>query len=54
MAELIEMPFRLWTQMGPTKHVLHGGAPWCNMANMIEPPCMAVMWPFCQIALTTC
>ena len=27
MAELIEMPFGLWTRMGPRKHVLHGSAP---------------------------
>jgi len=23
-AELIEMPFGLWTRVGPRKHVLHG------------------------------
>jgi len=31
MAEPIEMPFGMWTWMGPTKHVLHGvhiGATW--------------------------
>jgi len=24
MAEAIEMPFEMWTQVGLTKHVLHG------------------------------
>jgi len=24
-AELIEIPFGLWTRVGPKKHVLHGG-----------------------------
>jgi len=31
MTEPIEMPFGLWTQVGPRKHVLHGvhiGATW--------------------------
>ena len=28
-AELIEMPFALWTRVGPRKHVLDGGTdPW--------------------------
>jgi len=36
IAELIEMPFGLWTQVGRWKHVLHG-AHWCNLANKIEP-----------------
>jgi len=36
MAEPIEMPFGLWTWVGPRKHVLHGSAHWRNQANMIE------------------
>jgi len=26
MAEQIEMPFGLWTRVGPRKHMLHGSA----------------------------
>jgi len=36
-AEPIEMPFGLWTRVGPGNHVLHGGTHWCNLANTIEP-----------------
>ena len=36
MAELIEMPFGLWTRMGQRKHVLRGGAHGCRLVNMIE------------------
>ena len=35
-AEPIEMPFGIWTRVGPTKHVLMG-AHWRNLANTIEP-----------------
>jgi len=35
--EPIEMPFVVWTQMGPRKHVLDGGAHWRNLTNTIEP-----------------
>jgi len=35
-AEPIEMPFAMWTQLDPRKHVLDGGAHWHNLANMIE------------------
>jgi len=37
-AEPIEMPFGIWTRVGPRKHVLHGGAHWRQPANAIEPP----------------
>jgi len=37
MAEPIEMPFGLRTQVGPRKQVLLGGAQWCILANTIEP-----------------
>jgi len=37
MAELIEMPFGMWTWVGPWKHVLDGGAQWRILANTIEP-----------------
>ena len=36
MTERIEMPFGLWTRMGPRQYVLHG-AYWRNLANAIEP-----------------
>ena len=36
-AELIEMPFGLWTWVSPRKHVLHGAAHWRHLANTIEP-----------------
>jgi len=34
-AEPIEMPFGLWTQVGPGKHVLGGWG--CHLANTVEP-----------------
>ena len=36
-AEPIEMPFGLWTLVGPRKHVLDGDAHWRHLTNMIEP-----------------
>ena len=36
-AEPIEMPFGVWTWVGPRKHVLDEGAHWHNLANTIEP-----------------
>jgi len=36
MAELIEMSFWAWTQVGPRKHVLDGGADSHHLVNMIE------------------
>jgi len=37
MAERIEMPFALWTRVGPRKHVYRWGADWRNLANTIKP-----------------
>ena len=37
IAEPIDMPFRLWTSMGPIKYVLHASANWCSLGNTIEP-----------------
>jgi len=45
MAEPIEMPFGMWTWMGPRKHVLDGvhiGATWrirlnCQCAVAVQP-----------------
>jgi len=54
MAEQINMSFRLWTRMGPRKHVLlglHIGTTW---QIRLKHSCVAVMLPFCQITLTTC
>jgi len=36
-AEPIDMPFEMWTQVGPRKHVLDGGAHWRHLANTTEP-----------------
>jgi len=36
-AQPIEMPFGLWTPVGPRKHVLGGGAHWRHIANTTEP-----------------
>jgi len=37
MAEPIEMPFGLWTLVGPRNHVLGGSAHWCHLVNNAEP-----------------
>jgi len=34
--EAIEMPFALWSRVGPRKHVLHQRAYWRHLANTIE------------------
>ena len=36
-AEPIEMPLGVWTQVGPGKHALDGGAHWRHLANTIAP-----------------
>jgi len=46
-AEPIKMPFGLWTQVGPRKHVLDGilvhvGETW---RLLLKGPCAAEMWP---------
>jgi len=52
-AEPIEMPFGLWTLVGPRKHALYGvhtGATW--RIPLIRRPCAAAMRPsFWQITL---
>jgi len=35
-AELIKMPFRICTRVGPRKHVLDRGAQWHHLANTTE------------------
>jgi len=42
MAEPIEMPFVLWTRVGPRKRVTWG-AHWRHLANTTEPPCSAAL-----------
>ena len=44
-AEPIEMPFGLWTPVGPRKHVSDGGAHWRHLANTIELSTCGTMWP---------
>jgi len=53
-AELIEMPFGVWTRVGPRKHALGGGVLWRNLANTMEPSICGGDAAFCQITLTTC
>jgi len=54
-AEPIEMPFGMWTWVGPIKEArimeVHIGATWVIRLNRA---CAAAMRPFCQITLTTC
>jgi len=63
--ELIDLPFRLWTQVGQRKHKFnhirqvapmcpHGRAHWRHVANMIEPSVCGGDVVLCQITLTTC
>ena len=54
MAELIEIPFGFWTRLGPTKHVLEGGAHWHNLTNTIKPYMCGGDADYCQITSTTC
>jgi len=51
MTEPIEMPFWVWTLVGPKKHVLGGG---CTLANPTEPSLCVGDAAFFQISLTTC
>jgi len=52
-AELIEMPFGIWTRVGPRKHALGGGAHWRHVLNTISPSMCGGDAAFCQITLTT-
>jgi len=53
-AESIEMPFGLWTCVGPRNDVLHGGAYWRHLTNTIEPSMCGSDAACCQITLITC
>jgi len=52
MAEPIEMSSGVSTRVGPSKHVLDGGAHWRHLANTIEPSTFGGDAAFCQITLT--
>jgi len=55
MAEPIEMPFGMWTQVGHTKEAcVRRGAHWRNLANITEPSMCGGDAAFCQNTLTTC
>jgi len=55
MAEPIEMPFGIWTRVGPRKHVL-GGTIGCTLGqpNTIAPSMCGGDAACCQITLTNC
>ena len=53
-AESIEMPFGIWTRVGPRKHALGRGANWRHLANITEPSMCSSGTACCQITLTTC
>ena len=36
-AEPVEMPFGLWTRVGPKKRVLGGVVDWRHLVNTVEP-----------------
>jgi len=53
-AKPTEMPFGVWIQVGPRKHMLDGGAYWRHLANTTEPSMCCGNVAFCQITMTTC
>jgi len=52
-AEPIEVPFGIWTRVGPSGHVLCGAAHWRHLANAIEPSVCGGDATCCQTTLTT-
>ena len=65
MAEPIDLPFGLWTQVGRKKHKFnrihqvaqkcpHGRAHWHHLANMIETSVFGGDAVLCQTTLITC
>ena len=65
MAELIDLPFGLWTQVGERKHKCHcifqvapmcrhGRAHWHRPANMIDPSVCGNDAALCQITFSAC
>jgi len=51
--KLIEMPFGMWTLVGPRKHYIRWGAHWRHLANMSESSVYSDDADFFQITLTT-
>ena len=65
MAEPVDLPFGLWTQVGTRKHKFNrirqvapmcpnGKARWRHLANTIELSVCSGDAALCQITLTTC
>jgi len=52
MAEPVEMPFGMWTRLGPRNHVFDG-AHWRHLANTVEPSVFGSDAALYQITLTT-
>jgi len=53
-AEPIDIPFGLWSLVGPMKHVLGEAHTGTNWRTRLNRQCAAAMRTFCQITLTTC
>jgi len=51
--EPIEMPFRLWSWVGPRKHVVDGGAHCRHLVNTIQPSTYVGSVALCQISFNT-
>ena len=54
MADLIEIPSRLWTRVGPKKHCIRWGAHWRHLTNTTNLQCAVAMRSFYRIILTIC
>jgi len=52
-AEPIEMPFAVWTRVGPMKPVLYVCAHWRHLANTVEPSVYGGDAALCQMTSTT-
>ena len=50
----IEMPFGMWTQVGPGNLLLDGSAHWHNLVNTIEPSVWDGDAALRQMTWTTC
>ena len=53
-AQPIEMPFGMWTRVGPKEALLDGGAHWRNLANTIGPSVCGGDVALCQITVIAC
>jgi len=53
-AELIQMPFGIWSQVGPWKHAFGGGAHGGHLADTTELSMCVGDAACCQITMTTC